>query len=133
MSYLPEDVTSPLENFRYQRLNHEAARKYTVTVDGREHNAGEFRDNMADVLEELSDAHNIAHIALTRLMRDDPTHPNRLDLLQAYIRLVETVESAMVDAVIIRYLLPDDLKMDDSSVLGDKTPKRIVTLAEVGL
>ena len=55
-------MTDALQEFRERRLNHEAARKYTVTVDGQEYNAGEFRDNMADVLEELSDAHNITNM-----------------------------------------------------------------------
>jgi hypothetical protein len=118
-----------LDEYRDRRLNHEAARKYTVVVDGVEHNAGEYRDNMADVLEELSDAYNITAIAQKRAVRSDCD----IDVIRRYSRLLDSIERLMTDTFDIRRLLPSDLVRDQPEILGEKTPKRIVTLEEVGL
>src|SRR5690348_15553151 len=79
-----------LSEFRERRLNHEAARKYTIVDDdGNEYNAGLWRDNTADVLEELSDAHNIANIGLRRYIKDVSQFD--VDVFAAYSRLIKSI------------------------------------------
>lgn len=125
------EIENALEEYRERRLNHEAARKYTVVDDaGVEHNAGMFRDNTADVLEELSDAHNIAAIGLKRLILTTTQNPK---LLHEYSGLIIDIEAIMVRVLELREQLPDWLKEDMADILREKTPNRIVTLQEVGL
>lgn len=129
---MTDRVRERLVEFVDRRMNHEAAQRYTVVVDGQIHNAGEFRDNLVDVIEELSDAINIMGI-LARRLGTQPDLAEWAHIARALHHMQAACMQLMVNAYDLRVQLPRGFAMDDATKLGAATPQRIVTLDEVGL
>lgn len=126
------NIDGALVEFRKRRMNHESARKYTIVHNGELRNAGFFRDNILDILEELSDVHNIAGI-LWRRLNEGPLVPGMDEALDGVMRLAQDSDALARRAYMLRARLPNGYAEDQHHVLGDATPNRIVTLDEVGL
>lgn len=126
------NIDNALHEFRQRRMNHESARKYTIVYDGELRNAGDFRDNVLDIIEELSDVHNIAAI-LWRRLSDGPVVPGVDEALDAVMQLALDADVLAHRAYLLRARLPNGFAEDHANVLGAATPKRIVSLEEVGL
>lgn len=106
-------------NLADQRLNTQAAQKYTVEVDGVSHNKADFRDCPMDLLEEAADFYNITNLALRKYEQDPWSDPVRHSTtLSRFLSLLYRIGELADGVEDLRDALPTEQTADREDIIG---------------
>lgn len=92
--------------------------KYLLEIDGEQHNAGEFRDNTRDMLEELSDCEVIGQLLLARLEAGDPQDVAVMSAKVWYDMYLATLKATVGYVIKMRQALPPEMQKDLEDIIG---------------